>query len=70
MVLNVEYQMYTKCIPKVSKIYQHLPLRDPPKITQIWIFGLKIEHLATLAASAKKRGPNKLLKVMARKSKL
>jgi hypothetical protein len=27
---------------------QHLPLQDPPKFTQIWIFVLKINHLATL----------------------
>jgi hypothetical protein len=27
--------------------YQHFPLQDPPKFTQIWIFGLKIYHLAT-----------------------
>jgi hypothetical protein len=27
---------------------QHLPLQDPRKITQIWIFGMKIYHLATL----------------------
>jgi hypothetical protein len=24
-------------------------LQDPPKFTQIWIFGLKIYHLATLS---------------------
>jgi hypothetical protein len=29
-------------------VYQHLPLHDPPKFTQIWIFGLKTNHLATL----------------------
>jgi hypothetical protein len=33
----------------VHKIKQHLPLQDPPKFTQIWIFGLKTNHLATLA---------------------
>jgi hypothetical protein len=32
----------------VNVIYQHLPLQDPPKLTQIGIFGLKICHLATL----------------------
>jgi hypothetical protein len=32
----------------VRKIYRHLPLQDPAKITQIAIFGLKIYHLATL----------------------
>jgi hypothetical protein len=30
------------------KIYQHLSLQDTPKFTQIWIFGLKMYHLATL----------------------
>jgi hypothetical protein len=29
-------------------MYQHLPLQEPPKFTQIGIFGLKINHLATL----------------------
>jgi hypothetical protein len=45
---------YTKCtwnITKdrrsVHKICQHLPLQDPPKFTQSWIFGLKTNHLAT-----------------------
>jgi hypothetical protein len=34
---------------KVSiNINRHLPLKDPPKFTQIWIFGLKTNHLATL----------------------
>jgi hypothetical protein len=26
-------------------------LQNPPKITQIWIFGLKTNHLATLVAT-------------------
>jgi hypothetical protein len=30
------------------KIYQHCPLQGPPKYTQIVIFGLKINHLATV----------------------
>jgi hypothetical protein len=34
--------------PNCFKIYQHLQLQDPPKFTQIGIFGLKIYHLATL----------------------
>jgi hypothetical protein len=38
--------------PNGNKIYQHLPLQDPPKFTQIWIFGLKIYHLATLYVGA------------------
>jgi hypothetical protein len=41
---------YTKWLSNISnahKIVQHLPLQDPPKLTQIWIVGLKINHLAT-----------------------
>jgi hypothetical protein len=37
-----------KNIPNSRKISQHLPFQDPPKLTQIGIFGLKIHHLATL----------------------
>jgi hypothetical protein len=29
-------------------MYHHLPLQESPKFTQIGIFGLKINHLATL----------------------
>jgi hypothetical protein len=32
----------------IKYTYQHLPLQDPPKFTQIWIFILKTNHLATL----------------------
>jgi hypothetical protein len=42
---------YTKCpynITKDRKMDQHLPVQDPPKFTQIWIFGLKTNRLATL----------------------
>jgi hypothetical protein len=28
--------------PSTNYLYQHLPLQDPPKLTQIAIFGLKI----------------------------
>jgi hypothetical protein len=30
-------------------MYQHFPFQGAPKYTQIGIFGLKINHLATLA---------------------
>jgi hypothetical protein len=42
------YQMAICKIDHMTKIYQHLPLQDPPTLTQIAIFGLKIYHLATL----------------------
>jgi hypothetical protein len=41
-------KMYNR--PNVHEIYQHFPLRDPPKFTQVAIFGLKIYHLATPVA--------------------
>jgi hypothetical protein len=37
-----------KNIPNVRKMDRHLSLQDPAKFTQIWIFGLKTNHLATL----------------------
>jgi hypothetical protein len=42
---------YIKWQPNVNKIYQHIQLQDPPKFTQIAIFGLKIHHLANLERS-------------------
>jgi hypothetical protein len=38
-------------MPNGRKIYQHLPLKDPKKLTQIGTFGLKICRLATLVRS-------------------
>jgi hypothetical protein len=32
----------------IKYLCQHLPSQDPPKFTQIWIFGLKTNHLAAL----------------------
>jgi hypothetical protein len=55
------YQMalnYTKWpynIPNGHKIYPHLPFKGPPKFTQIGIFGLKTNHLATLHAARVQR---------------
>jgi hypothetical protein len=33
---------------------QHVLLQDPPTFTQIWIFGSKTNHLATLISPVKK----------------
>jgi hypothetical protein len=35
-------------LPNGCKIYPHFPFQCPPKYTQIGIFGLKTNHLATL----------------------
>jgi hypothetical protein len=42
--------------PAGPKIYQHLPLQNPPKIVQIGIFGLNIYHLATLPMTTATKG--------------
>jgi hypothetical protein len=47
--MSIKYNKRPWNGPSVHEIYQHLPLQDPPKLTQIWIFGLKTNHLATLA---------------------
>jgi hypothetical protein len=53
------YQMaitYPKCltnIPNGQYKHKHFPIKGPQKLTQIWIFGLKINHLATLIPTAK-----------------
>jgi hypothetical protein len=43
-----KYTRWPKNRPNCHEIYQHLPLQDPPKFTQIGIFGLKTNHLAFL----------------------
>jgi hypothetical protein len=37
--------------------YQHFPFQGPPKYTQFGIFGLKLNHLATLVPSQFKSRP-------------
>jgi hypothetical protein len=44
----MNYTKWTKNIANGHKIYQHFPFQGPPKFTQIWFFGLKTNHLATL----------------------
>jgi hypothetical protein len=42
--------IYSKWLDNIHR-YEPFPLQGPPKFTRIWIFGLKIYHLATLAAN-------------------
>jgi hypothetical protein len=49
--MSIKYHKRPKNGPSVHKIYQHLPLQDPPKFTRLWSFGLKTNHLATLMQS-------------------
>jgi hypothetical protein len=46
------YQIVTE-LPNGHKIYQLFPVQGPPKFTQIGIFGMKINHLATLVCAWK-----------------
>jgi hypothetical protein len=46
--IAIKYTKWLQNLPNGRKIYQNHPSQDPPKFTQIWIFGLKICHLATL----------------------
>jgi hypothetical protein len=41
-------------------MYQHFPFQGPPKFTQIGIFGLKTNHLATLLGSSAERDSDAL----------
>jgi hypothetical protein len=43
-----KYTKWPHNIPNGHKINQQFPLQDPPKFTQIGIFGLKTNHLAAL----------------------
>jgi hypothetical protein len=44
----IKYPEWAFNIPGGLKIYQHFQSQGPPKFTQSGIFGLKINHLATL----------------------
>jgi hypothetical protein len=46
--MDIKYPKCLKNIPNGRNIYQQFPIQDPPKFTQIGIFGLKTNHLATL----------------------
>jgi hypothetical protein len=50
--MSMKYNKRPQNGPSVHEIYQHLILQDPPKFPQIWIFGLKTNHLATLLGIA------------------
>jgi 5-methylcytosine-specific restriction endonuclease McrA len=47
--ITIKYIKVPKTITNGHKIYQHLKMQDPPKFTQICIFGLKIHRLTTPA---------------------
>jgi hypothetical protein len=49
--ISIKYNKRPQNGLSVYKIYQHLTLQDPLKFTQIRIFGLKTNHLATLTAT-------------------
>jgi hypothetical protein len=46
--MAIEYFQWLQNRPNGHKDYQDFQLLDPPKFTQIGIFGSKTNHLATL----------------------
>jgi hypothetical protein len=46
--MATKFNKWPQNVTNRHKIYQQLPLQDPPKFTQIVNFGLNIYHLATL----------------------
>jgi hypothetical protein len=46
--ITIKYIKWPQNISNGHKIYQQFPLQDPPKFTQIGIFGLKRNHPASL----------------------
>jgi hypothetical protein len=50
--MTITYFQWPQNRPNGHKIYHDFPQQDPPKFTQIGIFGLKTNHLATLRMAA------------------
>jgi hypothetical protein len=44
--MTIKYTKWPHNTPNGHKMYQQMPLQEPPKFTQIEIFGLKINRLA------------------------
>jgi hypothetical protein len=50
---TINYAKWPLHITNDHKIYKRFPFQGPPKFTQIGIFGLKRNHLATLIVISK-----------------
>jgi hypothetical protein len=48
--LTTKYTKWPRNLPNEHKIYKHFLVGGPPKYTKFGIFGMKINHLATLSA--------------------
>jgi hypothetical protein len=62
--MTIKFKKWQQTTPNGHKIYQHYPFKGPPKYTQIGIFCMTINHLATVAVG-KKHGSDtkKILKM-------
>jgi hypothetical protein len=58
--MAIKYAKWPENWSNGHKIYKHLQLLDPPKFTQIGIFGVKINHLATLESISRPRSSSLL----------
>jgi hypothetical protein len=61
--MAIKYFQWQLNRPNARKIYQDFILQDQPKFTQIGIFGLKTNHLATLLSSSPGRRVSSHLKL-------
>jgi hypothetical protein len=46
--MATKYTKWMYIVQMAIKYTQHRPLQDPRKFTRIWIFGFRINYLATL----------------------
>jgi hypothetical protein len=64
------YTEWPQNIPNGRRIDQRLILQDPPKCTQIGIFGLKIYHLATQLCARTGKAGSKLIYIFRQRAGL
>jgi hypothetical protein len=50
--MATKYTKWMYIVQMAIKYTQHRPLQDPRKFTRIWIFGFRINYLATLIQAA------------------
>jgi hypothetical protein len=54
--MAITYKKWPQTTPNGHKICRHFPLKVPQKYTRIWIFGWKVNHLATLLGTQRTNG--------------
>jgi hypothetical protein len=62
--MGIKYKKWPQTTPNGHRIYQLFPLKGPPKYTRIGIFGMKVNHLATLYLGAKQCTTRVTIKIL------